>query len=355
MNFHFGTEHGKVALRGVKSRIALVRTLAIGTGRTEMKILAVDDDGVFLEILDQKLRSIGLDDVQLVDAPLTALRMLEQRPEAFDCILLDIEMPGMTGVELCGRIRALPAYRQTPVIMITSLADRGSIDRAFQLGASDYITKPIDSLELQARLGAVQRLVQEHKRLTMLEHQVSRMPDAVPLDFDFDTPIHVPEFDRGIEFHALQNYLLTLGVKGLFSVSAVAICVETALVTFRIASRLAFRNMLSDVGSVIEDCLKTESLLISYAGSGNFVGIMTGMSEWSPADLEFEMNAKMEDFTPIYMSERLPLPRIRVGPVESNSLFQLARPSQILDRAIAAAGSRNGIAQLSLRDWRAVT
>ncbi len=94
---------------------------------------------------------------------------------------------------------------------------------------------------------------------------------------------------------------------------------------------------------MIEDCLKTESLLISYAGSGNFVGIVTGPSGWSPGDLEFEMNSKMEDFNPIYVSERLPLPRIRVGPVVSNSLFQLARPSQILDRAIAMAGSQSGM------------
>lgn len=313
-----------------------------------MKILAVDDDNVFLEILDHKLRAIGLDDLQMVTAPLAALQMLERQGDAFDCILLDIEMPGMTGVELCARIRAMAAYRQVPIIMITSLADRRNIDLAFQNGASDYITKPIDTLELKARLGAVQRLVEEHKRLAMLEYQVSLMSETVPLEYDFDMPIHVPEFDRGIEFHALQNYLLTLGVKGLFSVSAVAISVENALSIYRIASRLAFRNMLSDVGSVIEDCLKTESLLISYAGSGNFVGIMIGSSDWNPADLEFEMNAKMEDFNPIYVSERLPLPRIRVGPVESNSLFQLARPSQILDRAITAAGSRNGIARVGI-------
>ncbi len=313
-----------------------------------MKIFAVDDDAVFTEILNHKLGMIGFDDVTNCQDPKSALDLLAAGGSAFDCLLLDIEMPGMNGVELCGRIRALPAYRQTPIIMITSLSDRRNIDLAFQKGASDYITKPIDTLELQARLGAVQRLVEEHKRRTALEYQVSLLPEAVPLEFDFDTPIHVPEFDRGIEFHALQNYLLTLGVKGMFSVSAVAICVDNAQATFRIASRLAFRNMLSDVGSVIEDCLKTESLLISYAGSGNFVGIMTGFSDWNPGDLEFEMNAKLEDFGPIYASERLPLPRLRVGPVVSNSLFHLARPAQILDRAIAEAGSAHGIPRVGI-------
>ncbi len=313
-----------------------------------MKIFAVDDDEIFTEILTQKLRMSGYDDVTGAQDPVAALQSLIQRAEAYDCILLDIEMPGMDGVELCGRIRALPAYRQTPIIMITSLADRRNIDRAFQKGASDYITKPIDTLELKARLGTVQQIVEDRQRLRMLEHQVSLQTDVVPLEFDFDSPILVPEFDRGIAFHALQNYLLTLGLKGLYSVSAVAICIENAVLSFRIASRLAFRTMLSDVGSVIEDCLKTESLLIAYAGGGNFVGIVTGPAEWVPADLEFEMNAKMEDFSPIYVSERLPLPRIKVGPMVSNSLLSLARPSQILDRAVAAAGSRNGLPRVGI-------
>ena len=313
-----------------------------------MKIFAVDDDDVFSEILRQKLLLSGYGDVTCLKDPIAALQVLIQTAEAFDCILLDIEMPGMNGVELCGRIRALPPYRHTPIIMITSLAGRQSIDMAFQKGATDYITKPIDALELKARLKGVERLLDERKRLQMLEYQMSLQTDVVPLEFDFDQPILVPEFDRGIEFHALQNYLLTLGLKGLYAVSAVAICVENAVLTYRIASRVAFRNMLSDVGSVIEDCLKTESLLIAYAGSGNFVGIVTGPADWVPADLEFEMNAKMEDFNPIYLSERLPLPRIRVGPVVSNSLLSLARPSQVLDRAIAAAGSRSGLPRVGI-------
>ncbi|NBE08047.1 response regulator [Paragemmobacter ruber] len=313
-----------------------------------MKIFAVDDDDVFSEILRQKLRLIGYGDVTCLQDPLAAQQVLAEAAEAFDCILLDIEMPGLNGVELCGRIRALPAYRHTPIIMITSLAGRQSIDMAFQNGATDYITKPIDTLELKARLHGVERLLDERKRLQMLEYQISLQTDVVPLDFAFDQPILVPEFDRGIEFHALQNYLLTLGLKGLYSVSAVAICIENAVLTYRIASRVAFRNMLADVGSVIEDCLKTESLLIAYAGSGNFVGIVTGTADWVPADLEFEMNAKMEEFSPIYVSERLPLPRIRVGPMVSNSLLSLARPSQVLDRAIVAAGSRSGLPRMGI-------
>lgn len=313
-----------------------------------MKILAVDDDRVFLEILDHALRTSDYGDLELLSSPLSALLTLENSTEPFDCVLLDIEMPDMTGVELCARIRALEAYRNTPIIMITTLSDRKSIDQAFDSGASDYITKPINQLELQARLGTVRRLVEEQKRLKLLEYQVKLQAVSAPLDFGFEIPIMVPEFDRGIEFHALQNYLLTLGVKGLFSVSAVAISVENAAVIYRMATNSAFRSMLSDVASVVEDCLKTEKLLISYAGSGNFVGILTAQSEWQNTAIEIDMNDKMEDFSAIYVSDRLPLPRIRVSPIVSNSLFSSKLPSFILDRAIAAAGGRNGLPRIAV-------
>lgn len=313
-----------------------------------MKILAVDDDRVFLEILDHTLRTNSYSNIELLSSPLSAILMLESSADIFDCILLDIEMPGMTGIELCGRIRALDAYRQTPIIMITTLSDRMSIDQAFNKGASDYITKPLDEIELRARLGTVKRLVEEQKRLKLLEYQV-RIQEGVALEaFAFEDPIMVPDFGRGIEFHAMQNYLLTIGLKGLFSVSAVAICIESAALTYRLASRVAFRSMLSDVASVIEDCLKTEKLLISYAGSGNFVGILNGPSDWNAADLAIEMNDKMEEFSAIYASDQLPLPKIRVSPVVSNSLFSPKLPSHILDRAIAAAGSKNGLPRIAV-------
>lgn len=307
-----------------------------------MKILAVDDDRVLLEILDHSLRTNGYNDIELLSSPLAAMRQLEDKSRTFDCILLDIEMPEMTGVELCGRIRSLAGYRNTPIIMITSLSDRTSIDQAFKNGASDYVTKPLDKLELHARLRTVKRLVDEQQRLKQLELQVNVQASSSAFEFDFDTPIMVPDFDRGIEFHALQNYLLTLGVKGLYSVAAVAICVENACTSYRTVSRLTFRTMLSDVASVIEDCLKKESLLISYAGRGNFVGILTGRTEWNAVDIELEMNTMMEDFTSIYISDRHQLPKIKVSPIVSNSLFSLTRPSVILDRAIASASNQIG-------------
>ena len=304
-----------------------------------MKILAVDDDPIFLEILSHALSTCGYRDFELLNSPEAASAVIEKNKVKFDCILLDVEMPGMTGVELCKHIRNHPAHQKTPIIMITSLADRRSIDEAFASGASDYITKPLDKIELQARLRTVSRLVEEQGRQSLLEYQLSLANAMAETDFSFDSPISIPDFRRGIEFYALQNYLLTLGIKGIFSVSAVAVSIEDALLAYRLHSRPMFRAMLSDVATVIEDCLKTESLLISYAGCGNFVGILMGRTTWDSSSLSEEMNSKMEDFASIYISDRMTLPKLRVSPVIRNSMFSLTRPVNILQRAIAEAGT----------------
>jgi diguanylate cyclase (GGDEF)-like protein len=78
---------------------------------------------------------------------------------AFGLFILDIRMPGMDGIELLKRLRATVAYARTPVIMLTSVGREEDIVRAFNLGASDYVTKPFSPVELLAR---AQRLVREH-------------------------------------------------------------------------------------------------------------------------------------------------------------------------------------------------
>lgn len=303
-----------------------------------MRILAVDDDPIFLELLTLKLNSIGLNQLTLAGSAQAALQLLEREGTPFDCILTDMQMPGTDGADLCRSIRGLPAYRQVPIVMITSVSDRPQIDRAFAMGATDYITKPIDGTELKARMMAVARLAAEQARSRWMEQRILEQQKALTPDFAFETAIMVPEFDRGIDLFALQNYLLTLGVRGLFSVAAGAISIENAALLYRMTDPAGFRNILSDVGAVIEDALKTESMLISYAGSGNFVAILTGQADWDAPTLEAELVSEMEEFTPLYAAERLPLPRLRVGAVVRNALYAPTRPLRIIDKAIAAAG-----------------
>ena len=136
-----------------------------------MKILAVDDDELTLELLSESLSANGYNDLVTASSAKNALDLISALdsdhdgiPGAFDVILLDIQMPGMNGVDLCGKIRALSKYKKTPILMLTSLSDRGSIDGAFSQGATDYISKPFDAIELGARIGMAKTLVTEQRK-----------------------------------------------------------------------------------------------------------------------------------------------------------------------------------------------
>lgn len=101
------------------------------------------------------------------------LEMAENGPQAIekarqlqpDVILLDVMMPGMTGFEVCERIRRDPQIAEIPIIVLTALDDRDSLLTALQAGADDFISKPFDRYELRARLLGITRLNRYKKLL----------------------------------------------------------------------------------------------------------------------------------------------------------------------------------------------
>ena len=75
-----------------------------------------------------------------------------------DLILLDIMMPKLSGYEVCKQLRAAEATRNIPVLMVTALAEMGDIERAVQAGADDFLTKPVNRLELTTRVKSLLRV-----------------------------------------------------------------------------------------------------------------------------------------------------------------------------------------------------
>ena len=123
-----------------------------------MRILAVDDDEIFLGLLSDATKAAGFDDVTLATSASMAMKLAESTDEPFDCFFLDIQMPGIDGIKLCSWIRNHHRYRGAPILMITGLCDRQYIEKAFAAGATDYLTKPIDFLELSTRARLASRM-----------------------------------------------------------------------------------------------------------------------------------------------------------------------------------------------------
>lgn len=112
-------------------------------------ILIVDDNPQNLQVL-AKLLQENKYEIEFATNGAAALDWLIARQ--FDLILLDINMPGMTGFEVCSKIRSNPVMNNVPVIFISADTDRESLLKGFELGAQDYITKPFDSRELLVRV-----------------------------------------------------------------------------------------------------------------------------------------------------------------------------------------------------------
>jgi DNA-binding response OmpR family regulator len=123
-------------------------------------VLIIEDDPDICESLKYNFEREGLSTVTAVtgEAGLAAA-LNEREPPAL--IVLDLMLPGMSGTELCRRLRREPATRRTPIIMLTAKASESDRVTGLDLGADDYITKPFSVRELLARVRAVLRRMDE--------------------------------------------------------------------------------------------------------------------------------------------------------------------------------------------------
>ncbi len=134
-----------------------------------MKILIAEDDLTSRRILTVILRKWGYDPVVTEDG--NAAWNALQEPDAPRLVLLDWNMPGLDGLEVCRRLRKRETINPRYVILLTGCGEKGDIVRGLEAGANDYIAKPYDNEELQARIRVGQRMLD--LQLSLLETQTA--------------------------------------------------------------------------------------------------------------------------------------------------------------------------------------
>jgi PleD family two-component response regulator len=142
-----------------------------------VQLLVVDDTEDSRDLTEGALLSAGYDNILTAASGWEALKILDvgrntDENPSVDVVLLDIVMPEMDGVEACARMRNDPRYTDLPIIMVTALDDMKSLSNAFVAGATDYVTKPINRIELVARVRAALRLKQELDRRRAREREL---------------------------------------------------------------------------------------------------------------------------------------------------------------------------------------
>lgn len=250
-----------------------------------MKILAADDDAVFLDLLKNHLEEVH--NVTFARSAKEALQEANQDSDPFDCFLLDINMPGQDGIELCRLLRKMPSYSATPILMLTALKDTASIDRAFEAGANDYITKPLNGIELRTRINLADILGTQMRKASENAAAAIRLETQLKEKDQFDLEDHIAiEGDASvIDYDVLENILFKLP-PAPYAMCIFALKIKDSDVIFRDYGSRNFRNLLSNVAEKIVGHLRSDRFYLTYAGNGVFGCVLIGRGTDKGSGLE---------------------------------------------------------------------
>ena len=173
-------------------------------------VLVIDDDATMRVLVSETLGPDGVEVVEAHDGPAGLAALHARTP---DLVLLDVQMPGVDGFTVCEEIRALPACADLPVVMMTGLEDVESIRRAYEVGATDFVTKPLQWLILAHR---VRYLLRASVNVAELRRGRERLANAQRLARMGSWRADLPS----LELHASEELL---AISGLPSDSPVSV------------------------------------------------------------------------------------------------------------------------------------
>jgi len=139
------------------------------------KILIADDNQANRELLEAYLAGVDCDTEVAVDGQDTLEKVKSFQP---DLILLDIMMPKLSGFEVCKKLKQDAASRRIMILMVTALNELGDIERAVTAGTDDFLSKPVNKVELLKRVANMLRLKDVTDENERLRQYIQKMEDS---------------------------------------------------------------------------------------------------------------------------------------------------------------------------------
>ncbi|MFX0543255.1 response regulator [Roseovarius sp. S4756] len=257
-----------------------------------MRILLVDDDPIIRDLLSASLVREGFTDLTLAQSGVQALQLVTDQEIPFDCYLLDIAMEQMDGIELCNALRQRPECRSTPIIMITSGQASDLMERAFGAGATDFLRKPLDHIEVVGRLKTAMLLVEATKKDQRARQALcTLMSHAEELDLiDPSAPCRFPDVRGMIDYLELENRLLRLE-DGQYQMSLCRVQISSLSYLAEVAGTTTVVQLLYSLSWKISETISNERHWFSYIGAGRFVCCAMG----KPSPVSSSLQGRLED------------------------------------------------------------
>jgi len=117
-----------------------------------MRVLLIDDSSTMRKIQRRSLSALGIEDIDEACNGKEGFEKLQAEKYAYDLVMLDMNMPEMSGLETLTAVRADPNSNKIPIVMCTSVADKSQVMEAIKAGASNYVVKPFTPDDLQKKV-----------------------------------------------------------------------------------------------------------------------------------------------------------------------------------------------------------
>ncbi|AFY92159.1 response regulator [Chamaesiphon minutus] len=144
-----------------------------------------------------------------------------------DVILLDVMMPGLNGIEVCKQIKAMSKWQSVPIVMVTALSGKEDLARCLTAGADDFVNKPVNGIELRARVSSMLRIKKQHDRIQSFSklqrhniHSLTNDLNEIRLDLAAEFSC---EFDRPLDIISETTEHLTENIEQLSTAAIIHI------------------------------------------------------------------------------------------------------------------------------------